>query len=397
MRTESLTDPLTQLANRKFFDTAIAQAIADAHGRNEPLSLMMTDIDHFKTFNDNYGHLTGDQVLRLVAMSVKQNVKGQDIAARYGGEEFAIVLPNTVLRSAITVADHIRRAVMTKELMKRSTGEHLGRVTISIGVATLKKGDTVQSLIERADGCLYAAKRHGRNRVMCETDPEVQRAPPTVARSRLNSRADVANKPSLSSAGGLVFRRRELHRFAAAAGRGLVRIVEHELRRKLLGLVVHLGAEQEQHRLRIDQDLHALVLDHFVVSASALGVFHRVFHAGAAAVLDADPHAHDRRSARAMTSLMRAAAASVSRITWGRGRAVAIGSPRYPILSSCLYVRESNNRGSPHIEHESGLVGHPARIPRRIPHHGDLGFLHARHAGNGVFHHDRQFLRPTDN
>jgi diguanylate cyclase len=173
VRTESLTDPLTQLANRKFFDTSLEHAIADARAKNEPLSLMMTDIDHFKNFNDSFGHLTGDQVLRLVAMSVKQNVKGQDVAARYGGEEFAIILPNTVLRSAITVADHIRRAVMTKELMKRSTGEHLGRVTISIGVATLHKGDTVQTLIERTDTCLYAAKRHGRNRVMCETDPEV--------------------------------------------------------------------------------------------------------------------------------------------------------------------------------------------------------------------------------
>jgi diguanylate cyclase len=173
VRTESLTDPLTQLANRKFFDTTIAQAIEDARAKNEPLSLLMTDIDHFKNFNDSFGHLTGDQVLRLVAMSVKQNVKGQDTAARYGGEEFGIILPNTVLRSAITVADHIRRAVMTKELMKRSTGEHLGRVTISIGVATWHKNDTVQSLIERTDTCLYAAKRHGRNRVMCETDPEV--------------------------------------------------------------------------------------------------------------------------------------------------------------------------------------------------------------------------------
>ncbi len=173
VRTESLTDPLTQLSNRKFFDTTLQQAIADARTKNEPLSLMMTDIDHFKNFNDSFGHLTGDQVLRLVAMSVKQNVKGQDTAARYGGEEFAVVLPNTVLRSAITVADHIRRAVMTKELMKRSTGEHLGRVTISIGVATLQKGDTPQTLIERADSCLYAAKRNGRNRVLCEVDPEV--------------------------------------------------------------------------------------------------------------------------------------------------------------------------------------------------------------------------------
>ncbi len=173
VRNESLTDPLTQLANRKFFDSALSELIAEARAKNEPLSLMMTDIDHFKKFNDSFGHLTGDQVLRLVATSVKQNVKGQDTAARYGGEEFAIILPNTVLRSAITVADHIRRAVMTKELMKRSTGEHLGRVTISIGVATLHRNDNPQALIERSDKCLYAAKRHGRNRVMCETDPEV--------------------------------------------------------------------------------------------------------------------------------------------------------------------------------------------------------------------------------
>jgi diguanylate cyclase len=173
VRTESLTDPLTQLANRKFFDGTLEAAIADARAKSEPLSLILSDIDHFKNFNDCYGHLTGDQVLRLVATAVKNNIKGQDTAARYGGEEFAIILPNTVLRSAITVGDHIRRAVMTKELMKRSTGEHLGRVTISIGVATLHRNDTPQVLIERTDRCLYAAKRHGRNRVMSETDPEV--------------------------------------------------------------------------------------------------------------------------------------------------------------------------------------------------------------------------------
>jgi diguanylate cyclase len=173
VRTESLTDPLTQLANRKFFDVSLETAIAEARAKNEPLSLLLTDIDHFKQFNDSFGHLTGDQVLRLVAMSVKQNVKGLDTAARYGGEEFAIILPNTILRSAITVADHIRRAVMAKELMKRSTGEHLGRVTISIGVATLSKSDNALALIERTDACLYAPKRHGRNRVMSEADPEV--------------------------------------------------------------------------------------------------------------------------------------------------------------------------------------------------------------------------------
>src|SRR5262249_18448575 len=135
VRSESLTDPLTTLANRKSFDDTLEKAIAEARLEGQPLSLMMTDIDHFKKFNDTYGHLTGDQVPGLVAMTLKQNVKGKDTAARYGGEEFAVVLPNTPLRAAVTVADHIRAAVMGKDLMKRSTGEHLGRVTISAGVA----------------------------------------------------------------------------------------------------------------------------------------------------------------------------------------------------------------------------------------------------------------------
>jgi diguanylate cyclase len=172
VRTESLTDPLTSLANRKYFDQAIDKLIRDSRQNGEPLSLIMIDIDHFKKFNDVFGHLTGDQVLRLVALSVKQNVKGQDVAARYGGEEFAVILPSTALRQGLTVGDHIRRAVMTKELLKRSTGEHLGRVTVSVGVASFVSAESAQSLIERADSCLYAAKRAGRNRVICEADPE---------------------------------------------------------------------------------------------------------------------------------------------------------------------------------------------------------------------------------
>src|ERR1700687_3574296 len=88
IRAESLTDPLTGLGNRKYFDRAIAAAVQSAAAIGEPLSLLMLDIDHFKSFNDNYGHLTGDQVLRLVGMSLKQTIKGQDITARYGGEEF---------------------------------------------------------------------------------------------------------------------------------------------------------------------------------------------------------------------------------------------------------------------------------------------------------------------
>ncbi len=145
IRAELLTDPLTGLGNRKYFDRMIEQAVQHALAGNEPLSLLMFDIDHFKSFNDSYGHLTGDQVLRLVAMSLKQTIKGQDITARYGGEEFAVVLPNTALRQALTVADHIRRAVMAKELKKKSTGEILGRVTISVGVSMLKQGDDTDS------------------------------------------------------------------------------------------------------------------------------------------------------------------------------------------------------------------------------------------------------------
>ena len=172
IRAESLTDPLTGLGNRKYFDRSIERAVEQALASGEPLSLLMFDIDHFKSFNDSYGHLTGDQVLRLVALSLKQTIKGQGITARYGGEEFAVVLPSTGLRQALTVADHIRRAVMAKELKKKSTGEILGRVTISVGVSIRKSGDDTDSLIERADACLYAAKRNGRNRVICELDPE---------------------------------------------------------------------------------------------------------------------------------------------------------------------------------------------------------------------------------
>jgi len=172
IRAESLTDPLTGLGNRKYFDRMIEMAVQSSLASGEPLSLLMFDIDHFKAFNDSFGHLTGDQVLRLVALSVRHAIKGQDITARYGGDEFAVLLPDTALRQALIVADHIRRGVMAKELRKKSTGEILGRVTISIGVAMLKQGDDTDALIERADACLYAAKRNGRNRVISERDPE---------------------------------------------------------------------------------------------------------------------------------------------------------------------------------------------------------------------------------
>ncbi len=168
IRYESLVDDLTTLANRKHFDQSLERLLTEAEQAKVPFSLLMTDIDHFKKFNDTFGHQTGDQVLRLVALAVKQNVKGQDIACRYGGEEFAVLLPRTAIESSSVVAEHIREAVFSKELVKRSTGENLGRITISIGVAQWRPGDTTASIVERADACLYAAKHGGRNQVRSE-------------------------------------------------------------------------------------------------------------------------------------------------------------------------------------------------------------------------------------
>ena len=170
VRRESMLDPLTKIFNRKSFDEGLVAALKEARGGSDPLCLLMLDIDHFKKFNDTWGHQTGDQVLRLVAMTLKSNIKGKDIAARYGGEEFAAVLPSTDLEGAIIVADNIRKAIQAKELLKRSTNEKLGRITASIGVALFRKGDTATSLIERADRCLYAAKHAGRNRVLSENE-----------------------------------------------------------------------------------------------------------------------------------------------------------------------------------------------------------------------------------
>jgi len=172
VRRESLLDPLTKIANRKSFDDGMEAAIAEAGDNDAPLCLMIIDIDHFKTFNDTYGHQTGDQVLRLVAMTLKSNIKGKDLAARYGGEEFVAILPSTDIEGAVIVAENIRRAIQAKELLKRSTNEKLGRITASFGVAAYRAGDTAGMLIERADRCLYAAKHAGRNRVVSESELE---------------------------------------------------------------------------------------------------------------------------------------------------------------------------------------------------------------------------------
>lgn len=168
---EAMTDPLTGVKNRKTFDDSIERILQRARADGTPMSLIFADVDHFKRFNDRWGHQTGDQVLRLVAEMMKANVKGQDVLARYGGEEFAIILPETSLENGIRLADRIRESISARVLKKRRTNESMGNVTLSMGVATLSDGDCPETLIERADRCLYAAKAQGRNRVVAE-DPD---------------------------------------------------------------------------------------------------------------------------------------------------------------------------------------------------------------------------------
>jgi diguanylate cyclase len=173
IRKASLHDPLTGLANRKSFEQSLQKAMAACAQRGEPLSLIMADIDHFKQFNDSFGHQTGDQVLRLVAMEMRQAMTERDIVARYGGEEFAVILPNSVLDTAQSLAEHVRRSIMSRDIISRSTGRNLGRFTVSFGVAGMGEGDDPDRLVGRADTCLYGAKCGGRNRVVAQGDPKI--------------------------------------------------------------------------------------------------------------------------------------------------------------------------------------------------------------------------------
>jgi diguanylate cyclase len=172
VRKETMTDPLTGIANRKAFDAAMEAALL-ALAEGVPVSLMMCDIDHFKKFNDSWGHQTGDQVLRLVANCLSDNVKGRDTAARYGGEEFGVLLRGAALADAAHIAEQVRLGVEGRKLVKKSTGDVLGTITISIGVAQFRPGDNAETAIRRADACLYGAKENGRNIVMTERDPRM--------------------------------------------------------------------------------------------------------------------------------------------------------------------------------------------------------------------------------
>ncbi len=165
VREEAMVDALTGLLNRRAFDDRIGSLVSASAGKAETFSVVIADIDHFKKINDGYGHLFGDRVIRAVGEALKAGVKGRDAVARYGGEEFAILLPATALKGAWAVAEGVRRLVAASRIRRLNNDEVVGNITLSAGVAMHKAGETVSSLLERADAALYRAKGGGRNRV----------------------------------------------------------------------------------------------------------------------------------------------------------------------------------------------------------------------------------------
>lgn len=166
---ESERDFLTGVYNRKAFDKRLHDGLQEAKEKDQQLSLLMLDIDHFKNFNDSFGHDIGDQVLKIVARTLTDSVKGMDMVARFGGEEFAVILPKTPIGGAMIVADAIRKAIASREMKRRDTGENYGVITVSVGVACYRHGtDNPAALLKRADEAMYRSKKSGRNRVTQE-------------------------------------------------------------------------------------------------------------------------------------------------------------------------------------------------------------------------------------
>jgi diguanylate cyclase len=170
------TDTLTGLPNRRALEEFFRVAQIAAMEKDEPLSVLLIDIDHFKKFNDSFGHGVGDQVLRLVSKALQERVREIDLPARYGGEELIAVLPGADLVTCQAVAERIRRAISECSITRRSTGEILPGITVSIGVGQFQPGEAMADLIDRCDRALYLAKHSGRNRVVTENELDRERA-----------------------------------------------------------------------------------------------------------------------------------------------------------------------------------------------------------------------------
>ena len=160
-----VTDSLTNVGNRRFFQSALAEEIERRNETGTELSLIMADIDHFKRVNDQFGHLVGDMFLKLFAELLTDSVRGADRLARYGGEEFAIVAPGTSLVEAVALAERIRARLETKHFVLGLNNRELPTITASFGVATYSPEETEDGFVHRADELLYRAKAAGRNKV----------------------------------------------------------------------------------------------------------------------------------------------------------------------------------------------------------------------------------------
>jgi diguanylate cyclase len=167
-REMGMRDPLTSLSNRRRFDDSLAKEVADARSRGTALSLVMADIDNFKKVNDIFGHRIGDELLKMFARVLVDNARKSDIIARYGGEEFAIILPGTELEYARQMTERMRTQLEGMHLAISESGQQIGKITASFGVAELASGDTPDAFVHRADGKLYEAKCTGRNRVAAD-------------------------------------------------------------------------------------------------------------------------------------------------------------------------------------------------------------------------------------
>ncbi len=169
-RIESRTDALTNIGNRKYFDEKLSELIGVINTEQNGFSLIISDIDHFKKFNDTFGHQIGDQVLKIVAHVLKNATSSIGLPYRYGGEEFVILVPNSKLEEATTLAQTIRQVISTKSIKNKNTGQDFGKITMSFGIAQFRNSDSPASIIHRADEAMYLAKDNGRNRVQLETD-----------------------------------------------------------------------------------------------------------------------------------------------------------------------------------------------------------------------------------
>jgi diguanylate cyclase len=167
------TDMLTGLPNRRAFDEFLRKTQTAAMETGEPFCTLLIDVDHFKRFNDDFGHEVGDQVLKLMSKMLTERLREGDLPARYGGEELVVVLPGADLAVALEVGERIRRSVSDGQIIRRSTGEKLPGITVSIGVAQFRGGEPLDDLIDRCDRALYLAKKTGRNRVQSEAALEV--------------------------------------------------------------------------------------------------------------------------------------------------------------------------------------------------------------------------------